>query len=85
MTSVEQGRAGFARQACGEALAAFTAAAGAQLEAVDQERLAVCPGQDHASDLLGPTARGGPGSAWPRADGLPYDVRIYARWRFANP
>ncbi len=40
MTSVEQGRAAFARRAWGDAFVAFAAAAGAQLEAVDQERLA---------------------------------------------
>ena len=42
MTSVDQGRAAFARQAWGEAFVAFAGAAGRALDAVDQERLAVC-------------------------------------------
>jgi DNA-binding CsgD family transcriptional regulator len=50
MTSVEQGRAAFARHAWREAFVAFTA--GAQFDAVDHERLAVCAylvGEDERS------------------------------------
>jgi DNA-binding NarL/FixJ family response regulator len=78
MTSVEQGRAAFARQAWGEAFVAFAAASGEQLDAVDHERLAVC------AYLVGEDERCAKG--WEAAHraaleaGDPADAARYAFW-----
>ena len=77
-SSVEQGRAAFARRAWGEAFAAFAAAEGVRLDAVDQEQLAVC------AYLVGADERCT--TAWEAAHraaleaGDPADAARYAFW-----